>query len=277
MTLALVGAGPGPGMMTRRAVELIREADTVYIESYTMPSSSWLVVEVRRLRPDAQVADRTLLEEDSGSLLSQAQDRLVVVAVAGDPLIATTHRALVSEARRRGLEVTVVPGVSGVCAAKTAAGLDYYKYGRTATIPGPWRMVKPYSVVEYTLENMCIGLHTLLLLDVAEDGGQLPLGQAWRMLREAGAPRLLAERLALVVVDAGTERERVYYSRLEDIGSHDGHGGVASIVVPGNVSPVEAEHLQALHGVDEDMIPVGDARRMACSTLEEYRRWLETV
>ncbi len=264
-------------MMTQKAARLVKEADRVYVESYTMPSSQWLLSEARRLRPDAIQAPRRLLEENAHKLLSEARSMLVVVVVAGDPLVATTHRALLSEARRLGIEAIAVPGVSGVCAAKTASGLDYYKYGRTATIPGPWRMVKPYSVVEYTLENMCTGLHTLLLLDVSEDGRQLSLGEAWKMLEHAGAPRLLAERLALIIVDAGTERERVYHARLEDIDSHDGHGGVASIVVPGSVSPVEAEHLQVLHGVDPRLIPLGDARREACSVLEEYRRWLETV
>ena len=271
MTLYIVGAGPGPGYQGRIVDQLVSSADRVYVETYTVPGSEWLVDYASGLAPGrVSEAPRSLLEEGARRLVEEASRSTVVVLVAGDPLVATTHRGLLYEAARAGVPYRVVPGLSGVCAAKSVSLLDYYKYGRTVTVPGPWRMVKAYSVVEYILSNACAGLHTLLLLDInPATGTQLPPNEAASTVLSlaselgagaiAGAPAILVER-------AGLEGERVtLYRSLQDLASAGGPWREpASIAVPGPLGPVEREHLEAVHGFDPGP---GLERGIACRLL----------
>jgi len=258
VALYLVGAGLGPGYQGRIVEDLLSRADRVYVESYTVPGAGWLLEYARGIAGDRVVeAGRGVLEEGARAIVEEAARRVVVVLVAGDPLVATTHRSLLVEAARRGVEWRVIPGVSGVCAAKSIAMLDYYKYGRTVTVPGPWRMVRAVSVVEYILANACAGLHTLALLDIdPRSGRQLPPDHAARQLlsfADGPAGTLLSKAPVMVVERAGLQGERVRVlpslSRLAGLDSED-WGEPASLVLPGRLGRVEREHVEAVYGVD---------------------------
>jgi len=256
MVLYLVGAGLGPGYQGEVVDRLVREADTVYVEAYTMPGAGWLVDYARsRARGRVVVAARSVVEEGARGIVEEAREYSVVVLVAGDPLTATTHRSLLVEAARAGVPYRVVPGVSGVCASKSLSLLDYYKFGRTITVPGPWRMVRAYSIIEYLLANACAGLHTLALLDIdPETGRQYPPGEAAHYLldlaSELGVP-LLGGAPVIVVERAGLPGERVrLYPRLDGVPRGGEWGEPASLAIPGPLGRVEREHLEAAYGVD---------------------------
>ncbi|MCE4627534.1 MAG: SAM-dependent methyltransferase [Desulfurococcales archaeon] len=253
--LALAGAGIGPESMTVGLIELARCADRVVVETYTLPGSDWVLEALAPLAGNRiERADRSVLEEGAARLVRDAMGRRVLVVAPGDPLIATTHRSILVTASRLGVRTIVLPGVSGVCVAKAYAGLDYYKYGRTLTLPGPWRMVKPYSVLLGLAQNLCFGMHTLLLLDIdPATGRQLEPCEGLRLLAgleaEAGVS-LLRDLEVLIVERAGLPGSRVSLAR-----GLDGACGLppvrapASVVVPGRLAPYEAEALEALAGV----------------------------
>ncbi len=154
-----------------------------------------------------------------------------------------------------------------MCAAKTVTGLDYYKYGRVVTLPGPWRMVKPYSVLEYIYGNLCLGLHTLVLLDIDPSTGQqldpcrglqdlLVLEQELRSGILGKASKILVER-------AQHSGERV--SRLVcPLGRPLREP--ASIVIPGRLARYEAEALSVLHNIDD--ADNAGLQRVACKLLD---------
>jgi len=274
VVLYLVGAGLGPGYQGDVVDRLVREADTVYVEAYTMPGADWLVEYARaRARGRVVVASRSVMEEGVRGVVEEARRGRVVVLVAGDPLTATTHRSLIVEAARAGVPYRVVPGVSGVCASKSLSMLDYYKYGRTITVPGPWRMVRAYSIVEYILANACAGLHTLALLDIhPETLRQYPPGEAVHYLLglagELGVPHLRGAPV-IVVERAGLSGERVrLYPRLDGVPRAGEWGEPASLAIPGPLGRVEREHLEAIHGVDPGP---GLDREEACRLLGVVR------
>ena len=265
MALLLAGAGLGPGHFTMELVEALRRADRVYVEEYTMPSGLRLVEEVKRYAGDAVEASRSTLEEGAASIIEEASRGLVVVVTGGHPLIATTHVSLLALARSHGVEARIIHGISGVVAAMTVAGLDFYKYGRIVTIPGPWRGVKPYSVAEYIYWNTAAGLHTMILLDIGEDGRQLCLGDAVETLLEVDEARVIAGSTLLLVANAGMKGERVEVVKAKPgLGCHD---GVASLVYPGGLSRIEAENLEAIHGVKLDPDAYQEARRRALAAV----------
>jgi uroporphyrinogen III methyltransferase/synthase len=125
--VAIVGAGPGdPGLLTMRAVELLRDAEVV------------ILAEVAReqllpyCRPDVVVVDGAY--DADGLPLGQAARLKTVVGAArggrtvvrlldGDPAI---HSGLAEEAAacvKAGVEFQIVPGVSAVTAVPAFAGV----------------------------------------------------------------------------------------------------------------------------------------------------------
>ncbi len=269
MPLILAGGGLGPGYQGRLLEEAVASADKVYVETYTVPGSSWLLDWARSVAGDRVVeAERRVLEESAYRLVEEARTRRVLVLAPGDPLIATTHRSLLAMARKEGVAVRVIPGVSGVCASKTLSLLDYYKYGRTVTVPGPWRRVKPYSVVYYILVNACSMLHTLVLLDFQEDKVLTPSEAASTLVDIAGEvdAGFLADTPLIVLERAGLEGEKAtLYSSLEGLAkSQERFGLPASLAIPGPLSRIERELLADYYGRDPGPgIDRGEACRAA--------------
>ena len=171
MPLYLVGAGISARYLTLRAIQLIGSADIVYIDTYTSIAPGIDENLVARLNPRARIikASRELLEQGSSRIIEEAQRMNVVVLVPGDPLHATTHIALLLEARQAGVDAEVVPGVSGLQAVIDATGLQVYRCGRPVTLVYPEEGIKPYSTVEVVRANRRAGLHTMILLDLRLD------------------------------------------------------------------------------------------------------------
>src|SRR5439155_27266428 len=67
-------------------------------------------------------------------------------------------------------------------AAAVGLGLQVYKFGRTTTVPFPAAGFGPTSPLEAILENRRAGLHSLVLLDLREDGSFLTPQEAIALL-----------------------------------------------------------------------------------------------
>ncbi|MCX8196372.1 MAG: diphthine synthase [Acidilobaceae archaeon] len=256
--LVLAGYGLSARGVTRELEEELERADVIYAEQYTMPSAAWLEEAVRKYGSKAVLASRSALEESSRKVVEEARSKRVVILTAGDPLIATSHLALLAEAAEAGVEFKYLPAASGVCAAKAFSGLNYYRFGRTATVPGPWKGFKPYSIAAYIYGNLCVDLHTLLLLDVSDEGRQLSPAEAAAAVLEAeealerelsyvGLLRLLP---ALVIERAGMEGARLRpYDSLQRLSlSREAFAEPSSIAVPAPLNRVEVWLASALSG-----------------------------
>jgi len=246
--LYIVGIGPGPGYATERAIRAIEEADCVFYEDYTGP------IDVETLRRAAKTPPIRLtrrdLEDESGRKVLEClrEGKKAVLATAGDPMLATAHAALIAAARARGHPVEVVPGVSIICAAFSAACLSVYKLGGVATVTYPRGGVystRPYELAE---ANLARGLHTLLLLDVREDGSFMPPRDAAEVLmaleeRERRGV-FTPQRLAVVVHKLGWGGG-VVVGPLGAVAKWEGEGP-AVLIIPARLGPVERECLEAV-------------------------------
>ncbi len=256
MVLIIAGGGLGPKIDSLRVIHLIKKADIVYVDTYTSPNSRWLFEEARKVGGDLKVieAPRMLLEDEVQRIIKEASEKNVLVLVPGDPLIATTHVSILLEASKNKIKWIVIPGVSGVTASMTASGLQFYKFGRSITVPGPWRTLKAYSVIEYLYCNLEKGLHTLLLLDYVEGRMLQPWEAAKAILRlenelsmeEAFYPIL--ERLIVIIVErAGFEDQKVLWTRLRRLAlSNHESSPPTSLIIPGRIHPTEAEVINEL-------------------------------
>ncbi|NOZ89068.1 MAG: diphthine synthase [Crenarchaeota archaeon] len=263
MPLYLVGGGLSAQYLTLRALQILGGADKVYIDSYTSIAPGLDEELVARLNPRAEVAraTRSLLEEFSSKVIDEAREKTVVILVPGDPLTATTHIALVAEARRRGVEAEVVPGVGGPQAVMSATGLQFYRFGKPVTLVYPEDGVKPYSTVETIAENRRRGLHTLVLLDLRLDEGKaMTVPEAVKILldierelaRRGELEPFLGDALLIGVARAGLPEQTCVAGPPEAVAAADYPPPPHSLVVAApRLHPVEEEALSALCSVAE--------------------------
>ncbi|GES59311.1 diphthine synthase [Aspergillus terreus] len=164
--LYLVGLGLADETdITVKGLEVVKKAERVYLEAYT----SILLVDKEKLeafygRP-VIVADRELVESGSDDILAGADKTDVAFLVVGDPFGATTHTDLVLRARELGIESKVIPNAS-IMSGIGCTGLQLYNFGQTVSMVFFTENWKPSSYYDRVKENVQLGLHTLVLVDI---------------------------------------------------------------------------------------------------------------
>lgn len=166
MTLYFIGLGLGNEKdITVKGLEIIRNANKVYLEEYTSKLVSCSKEDLEKFYGKKIIStDRDFVENKAEeTILKDAKNKDVAFLVIGDPFSATTHVDLKLRADQLKIKTVIVSNTS-VINAVGIVGLDLYKYGRTTTIPFENKNVKsPYEVVKNNLKNR---LHTLVLLDL---------------------------------------------------------------------------------------------------------------
>jgi len=111
------------------------------------------------------LADREMVESSSDDILEGAQEADVAFLVVGDPFGATTHTDLVLRARELKIPIRSIPNAS-ILSAIGCTGLQLYNFGQTVSMVFFTETWKPSSFYDRIKENVQIGLHTLVLLDI---------------------------------------------------------------------------------------------------------------
>jgi diphthine synthase len=195
-----VGLGLSAKGLTIEGVEELKNADAVYLEYYTTPHEPQLVRHVQAVTGKRlTIVDRGFVE-DGNSILADAKERNVVLAVLGDPMIATTHTELRVRAIRQGIETRVIHSATIVSAAASASGLHSYKFSRTVTVTreSVGKLTQAYHLLH---ENLLEGAHTLLLMEYDVQSGEGAAGRG--ELQAGGGER---EHLRDPAVEAGEGR-----------------------------------------------------------------------
>ncbi|SNC63918.1 uroporphyrinogen III methyltransferase / synthase [Kytococcus aerolatus] len=141
--IAFVGSGPGdPGLMTVRATKLLKLADVVVADEGTLRGdyAEWLAEDTEFVTVPGSQAELTAaarakeLVQTAKKAAKAASDQraeaghvleaeaLVVRIVSGDPSIFSSLGVEAAVARKAGLEIEVVPGVSALLAVPAYAG-----------------------------------------------------------------------------------------------------------------------------------------------------------
>jgi diphthine synthase len=243
-SLSLVGLGCSIDP-TLRGMEAIKAADEVYLDGYTSPVAKNMKALVEKsIGAKVKVADRKMIEE--GAILKEAKSRKVCLLVIGDPMFATTHISLINDAKKLGIETRIVSN-AGIFNAAGKTGLSPYKFGRTVTL-SYWReKYKPVSPLEFIEKNRSIGLHTLVLLDVAEDLGPMDAKLAIRQIRDmekAIGKSIIKEMLVLSRI--GFSDERITSGTLERLEKAELGKPLFSFIVPGEMTDMEKEFAKSM-------------------------------
>ena len=170
--LAFVGLGLKLKDVTLEALETLRNADAVFLDTYTSISPDINISSLRSLigKDVIPLRRRDIEDENAAKIFNElSRGKNVAFAVIGDPFIATTHMALLLEAIRRNIEVKVIHGLTIYTVAISYSGLMVYKFGRCATIVYPKEGIFYDYFYDVIKENLKLGLHTLLLLELDVD------------------------------------------------------------------------------------------------------------
>ena len=131
-TVYLVGAGPGaPGLMTVRAVELIRRADAIFYDRL-IPAGALAAARFDAIRIYVGKSPKTEADIDGGASQEEIIERLIAAARAhevvvrlkgGDPFVFGRGGEEAAALREAGVPFEVVPGVTAGVAGPAYAGI----------------------------------------------------------------------------------------------------------------------------------------------------------
>jgi len=250
MALFLIGIGLGDADdITLKGLELLKQADKVYLESYTSVLNCDLKELEKTIGKTIELANREVVEKKAeATILQAARDGDCALLVIGDPLVATTHIDLIERARKENITVKVVHNAS-VISAIGATGLQVYKFGKTTSIPFPskdYAPETPYLAIE---ENQKIGAHTLLLLDLKpEENKFMTINDAidYLLKIEMKLNRKVFTRDTLCVGCAriGAKDQLIKAGAAKDLQNIDFGKPVHCLIVPAKLHFMEEEFLQ---------------------------------
>ena len=166
--LWFIGLGiSGVSELSDSTISVIKNADTVYLESFTSPISETEKDNLSFLcNGEFKIAKRWFVE-DGNEILNNAKIKEVVLISYGDPYIATTHLELKTRAIRDEIETKTIHSSSIVSSLIGEVGLHYYKIGKILTIMNDSKsMITPYNTIFHNLLNKA---HSLILLEYNED------------------------------------------------------------------------------------------------------------
>ncbi len=234
--------------ITIRGKKAIEEADVVFAEFYTSKLIGMGVDELERaIRKEIKVLSREEVE-DGKRIIEEAAGKKVVLLVAGDPMIATTHVSLRIIAEELGIKTKIVHNASIISAAPGLLGLQNYKFGRTVSLPFPQENYFPTSAYDFIYENYSRGLHTLILLDInprpmsANEAMQILLD----MEEKKGKGLFNEKTLIAVIARAGAPDCLVRAGYIGELIHEDFGPPLHSLVLPGQLHFAEEEALEKL-------------------------------
>ncbi len=231
--LYLIGAGIS-GDFTLEGVEALKKCDEIYIEVYTNPPLEDKIKDIEKLTgKEVMKVDRKEVESDF--LLGYAKDKTIALISGGDPLTATTHISLVIEARKQEIPVKIIHNSSVYTAAAGRAGLQIYRFGKTASLVNPRPNYRPTSSLDIIRNNLRADMHTLVLLDT--EPKPMEAEAALGMLSEFG--------MAVVLSRLGENDEKISYGEIDDLKNKNLGKPPFSVIIPATLHPIEEEYLEA--------------------------------
>ncbi len=244
--ICLIGLGIGERGISLEGLERARECGVLYLETYTSILPDVELLEGQTGKKIIPLSREEIEEKDV--VLENAKKMKVGLLVGGDPMCATTHLELFLRAKRTGIPVAVVHS-SSIFSAVGASGLQPYKFGRTASIPYPEKNFFPESPYLALKENLSLGLHTLLLLDVkAGERRYMSANEGLEVMLELEKKRkenvFMEGTRAVVLARVGWESQRIACGKVSSLLKGDFGAPPHSLIVPGKLHFLEEEILK---------------------------------
>ena len=153
-----------------KGLDAVRKADVILLERYTslLTGSTHEKMEAFYGK-HVRLLSRGDVEQHPEDFLSEAETKNVAFLTAGDPMVSTTHIDLRMRAAARGIATAIIHGASISSAVSGLSGLQNYRFGKSCSLPFPYKNWSPVAPVEVIARNREAGLHTIVYLDIQEN------------------------------------------------------------------------------------------------------------
>ena len=234
--LYLIGLGLNVDGISKFGLVAAKKCKRIYLENYTVdfPYSRIQLEEV--IGKKIIEADRNFVE--GLEIIDEAEKCDVALLVYGSPLTATTHIALLLEAKKSRIRTKVIYNAS-VFDAVAGTGLQIYKFGKIASMPCWKKSFEPDSFMKTVQENMSMKAHSLILVDIG-----LEFQDALKQLEECANKYNLPLKKIIVCSQLGTQNEKIFYKTPEEFKEYENIKKPYCIIIPSKLHFVESEFLK---------------------------------
>ncbi len=215
-----IGAGPGdPDLVTIKAQKILQQADVVLYTGSLVPKEvlSWC-------KADALIVDSQGMKyPEIFAFLEEHQHQIVARVHTGDPSLYSTIAKQIDFLTQKGIDYTVIPGITAAFGAAASLGIEY-------TIPGVSQTIILTRVEGKTpnperLENILACKHSSLVF-------YLSILLLKKLKKKALEMDYSPDTPCWVVEKATWEAEAIYKGTLATIEEQVGHiRGVALILL----------------------------------------------
>jgi len=265
-------------------MEILKNSDIVYVERFTGFISDEFVNNLSDILRNTSGSRSTndieikfikrWFIEDGRKILENAQNSNVCILVYGDPLVATTYNELLVRAKKQSIEFKVVHSSSGILSLMGESGLQPYKFGKMVTMmDDPMSSITVYNTI---YENMCLGLHTLILTEYNNDDGKnnfqsssnpfflSPSRVIDLLLEREKEIKLLnfsVETYGLVATKIGHKESTFSSGTIKSLLKLEYSGGPNSIIIPGKLHFTEVDSIRYLTSMFDE--PTDNTERIS--------------
>jgi len=250
--LYLVGIGLNNDDITLQALSILRNS-IVYADRYTTFFDEERRNYISNLINSPIIdLNREDLEEKLGVIVERARDANISIMVGGDPLIATTHKIIFIEAKKRKVPIKVVHASSVLSSLIGESGLDFYRFGQICTISKWQTNYMPVSFYEAIEKNYNNNLHSIVLLDYdPTKNSSLPLKDAIAILEEAEKKYkkgLIKDNTLLFVMHKiALDGQQKLIINVGSAKKLNFANGPTALIIPAKLSDIEKEVIESMY------------------------------
>ena len=273
--LWFVGLGiSGISESSDNTISIIKNADIVYLESFTSPISE---IEKEQLANmcdgEFKIAKRWLVE-DGNEILENAKKREVVLISYGDPYIATTHLELKTRAIIDKIETKTIHSSSIVSSLIGEIGLQYYKVGKILTVMNdPKSMITPYNTIS---NNLLSKMHSVILLEYNEDKSFfLDPQDALSLLLDAekiqNGKIISLDTFAIIASRIGKSDQNITSGKISNLIKKEFGNPPHTIIIPGSLHFTESNAVKIVTDcIDEPFDNSTNVKGVSEQMIEKY-------
>ena len=248
--LWFIGLGiSGISELSSSTLDVIKNAEIVYLESFTSPISETEKEELKNIsNGEFKIAKRWLVE-DGNEILENATNKETVLISYGDPYIATTHLELKTRAIRDGILTKTIHSSSIVSSLIGEVGLHYYKVGKVLTIMNdPKSMITPYNTI---FDNLVSKTHSVILLEYNEDKSFfLDPKEALSLLLDAEKTHkrkvISKETFVIIASRIGKNNQKIISGFISNLIKEEFGESPHSIIIPGRLHFTESDAIKTV-------------------------------
>ena len=273
--LWFVGLGiSGISELSDNTISVIKNADTVYLESFTSPISETEKEQLANMCDgEFKIAKRWLVE-DGNEILENAKKREVVLISYGDPYIATTHLELKTRAVTDKIETKTIHSSSIVSSLIGEIGLQYYKVGKILTVMNdPKSMITPYNTIS---NNLLSKMHSVILLEYNEDKSFFLAPQdALSLLLDAEKIQnrkiISLDTFAIIASRIGKSDQNITSGKISNLIKKEFGNPPHTIIIPGSLHFTESNAVKIVTDcVDEPFDNSTNVKGVSEQMIEKY-------